>query len=178
MRERMSLPRLAYSKQEVGNVWRSEVSLDLDVPVSEVYRYLADFPRHQEWSSARMAYLKQLTAGPIRVGSEFDAAETAPFKVVTHSRITALEPGARIAWHSWWRKGNAVDWEFLVSEGDGGAHLVQRSVWHTALVIRVLFWPLVVLNRRQTLIANRHSLERIKANLEKGVLVPATAGGA
>jgi len=146
----------------------------LELPAG-VQRSLGD--ENVRWDGLAAPKGFSLTAGPIRVGSEFDAAETAPFKVITHSRITALEPGARIAWHSWWRKGNAVDWEFLVSESYGGTHLVQRSVWHTALLIRVLCRPLVAINRRQVLVANRHSLERIKANLEKGVLASATAGG-
>ena len=158
-------------------MWQSEVSIDIDVPVSEVYCYLADFPRHQEWAYARMAYLKQVTPGPIQVGSEFDAAETVPFKAVTHSRITALEPGSRVAWHAWWSRGSAFDWEFVLLESDGGTHLMQRTAWHTVLLFRVLSWPLVLLRRRQMPVENQRSLEHIKANLEAGVRASATAGG-
>jgi len=157
-------------------MWQSEVSIDIDAPVSEVYRYLADFPRHTEWAYARMAYLEQVTPGPIQVGSEFAAAETVPFRAVTHSRITALEPGSRVAWRAWFSKGSAFDWELVLSESDGGTHLVQRTVWHSALLFRALTWPLVVLRRRQMPVENRRSLERIKANLEEGVLA-STSGG-
>ncbi|HYW27139.1 MAG TPA: SRPBCC family protein [Terriglobales bacterium] len=157
-------------------MWQSEVSIDIDAPVSEVYRYLADFPRHKEWAYARMAYLEQVTPGPIQVGSEFAAAETVPFRAVTHSRITALEPGSRVAWRAWFSKGSAFDWELVLSESDGGTHLVQRTVWHSALLFRALTWPLVVLRRRQMPVENRRSLERIKANLEEGVLA-STSGG-
>src|SRR5215469_9903853 len=108
--------------------------------------------------------------GPIQVGSEFAAAETVPFRAVTHSRITALEPGSRVAWRAWFSKGSAFDWELVLSESDGGTHLVQRTVWHSALLFRALTWPLVVLRRRQMPVENRRSLERIKANLEEGVL--------
>jgi len=173
-----SLPRLASINQEVRNMWQSEVSIDIDVPASEAYRYLADFPRHQEWAYAQMAYLKQLTPGPIRVGSEFDAAETVPFKAVTHSRITALVPGSRIAWHAWWGPGSAFDWEFVLSERDGGTHLVQRTAWQTARLFRVLSWPLIVRRRRQMPVENRHSLERIKAKLEKGAVASVDQAGA
>jgi hypothetical protein len=155
-------------------MWQSETSIDIRVPVSEAYQYLADFPRHQDWAYARMAYIKQLTPGPIRVGSEFDAAETLPFKAVTHSRITALEPGSRIVWHAWWGPGSAFDWEFVFSDRDGGTHLVQRTMWHTAHVFRVLTWPLISRRRRQMPIENRYSLDRIKANLEKGLVASAT----
>ena len=148
-------------------MWQSEVSIDIDAPVSEVYRYLADFPRHQEWASARMEYLKQRTAGPIQVGSEFDAAETVPFRAITHGRITALEPGSRIAWHAWLSRGSAFDWEFLLSDGASGTHLVQRTKWRTALLLRMASWPLILIRRKQMPGENRRGLERIKANLEK-----------
>lgn len=156
-------------------MWRTEVSIDIGLPVSEVYRYLADFPRHREWAYAQMTYIKPLTPGPIRVGSEFDAAETVPFKSVTHSRITVLEPGSRIAWHAWWGPGSSFDWEFLFSENDGCTHLVQRTSWHTATVFRVLTWPLVVQRRRLMPVENRRSLEHIKANLEGAPHLSATA---
>jgi hypothetical protein len=159
-------------------MWQSEVSVDMAVPVSEAYRYLADFPRHQEWAYARMAYLKQITPGPIRVGSEFDAAETVPFNAVTHSRITALEPQSRIAWHAWWGPGSAFDWEFVLSERDGGTHLVQRTAWQTAPFFRLLSWPLILLRRRQMPVENRHSLERIKAKLERVAITSVDRTGA
>ena len=152
-------------------MWQSEVRIDIEAPVSEVYRYLADFPRHPEWSSASMTYLKQLTPAPIRVGTEFEAGETVPGKVITRSRITALEPNRRIAWHAWWRNWTAVDWEFVLSERDGGTRLAQRSVWQFAGWIEILLRPLVLLRRRQVPVENRRSLERIKAALEEKIWV-------
>src|SRR5215510_8168885 len=83
--------------------------------------------------------------------------------------VTALEPGSWVAWHAWWSRGSAFDWEFVLSESDGGTHLVQRTAWYTALLFRVLSWPLVLLRRRQMPVENRRSLERIKVNLEEGV---------
>jgi len=146
-------------------MWTSEASIDVNAPAREVYGYLADFARHREWSSARMSQLKQLTPGPIGVGTEFEAAETVPAKVVTHSRITALEPNRRIAWHSWFKRLMAADWEFELSESDGTTHLVQRSQWQPGNLAMGLFHRL--LRRRAIPIENRHSLERIKAALEK-----------
>jgi len=146
-------------------MWTSEVSIDVDVPTAEVYTYLADFVRHREWSSAGMAELKQLTPGPVVVGSEFKASETVPAKVVTLSRITALEPNRRIAWHSWFRNLMAADWEFDLAEHDGVTRLVQRSSWQPGNPGMALFHRLV--RRRRIPVENLHSLERIKAALEK-----------
>jgi uncharacterized membrane protein len=155
--------------KEVSEMWSSEVSVDIKVAAADVYRYLADFPRHREWSSATMTRLSQLTPGPVEVGSEFEAAETLPAKVVTHSRITALEPNHRIAWHSWFGNLMAADWEFLISERDGISHLEQRSAWQPGNPMMELFHRLV--RRRKIPIENRHSLERIKGALEKAVVV-------
>jgi uncharacterized membrane protein len=152
-----------------ASMWESKVEIDIKAPVSEVYRYLADFPRHREWSSAEMSYLKQLTPGPIGVGSEFEAGETAPSRVVTFSRITAIEPNKRVAWHSWFRNLMAADWEFLLSEREGGTHVVQRSLWEPGNVGMAMFHRLV--RRRQIPFENRRSLERIKAAVEQEVAV-------
>lgn len=146
-------------------MWTNEVSIDIDAPAAEVYAYLADFTRHREWSSARITELKQLTSGPVGVGSEFEAAETAPAKVVTYSRITALEPHRRIAWHAWFRNLMTVDWEFELAQIAGTAHLVQRSRWQPGKVGMEVFHRLV--RRRQIPVENKQSLDRIKAALEK-----------
>jgi uncharacterized membrane protein len=142
-------------------MWKSEVDVDIDAPALDVYSYLADLPRHREWSSARMTELKQLTPGPIGVGSEFEAKETAPSRIVTYSRITALEPGRRIAWHSWFGKLMAADWEFELSENDGVTHLVQRSRWQPGNLGMEIFHRAV--RRRRIPVENLQSLERIKA---------------
>jgi hypothetical protein len=150
-------------------MWTSEVGIDIEVPAPEVYLYLADFARHREWSSARMAELKQLTPGAVGVGTEFEAAETLPSRIVTYSRITALEAPRRIAWHAWYRNLMAADWEFELSERNGVTRLVQRSRWEPGNPFMSLLLRFV--RRRQIPIENVRSLERIKAALE-GVAVP------
>jgi uncharacterized protein YndB with AHSA1/START domain len=149
-------------------MWQSEVSVEIDAPVAEVYSYLADFPRHPEWSSAALTDLRMLTPGPISVGSEFETVDHVPSKQVTRSRVTALEPNRRIGWHSLGLRGLLpVDWEFLLFDRDGRTQLVQRSAWDGSV------WPLLRLlgRRRQIPVENRHSLERIKAALENKVPV-------
>jgi uncharacterized protein YndB with AHSA1/START domain len=149
-------------------MWTSEVSIDIEAPAEDVYRYLADFPRHREWSSAAMAELKQLTPGPVGVGTEFEAAETNPSKIVTFSRITALEPPHRVAWHAWFQELMAADWEFeIVAKGDR-SRLVQRSTWQPGNPAMGLLHRVV--RRRQIPVENQRSLERIKRTLENGLL--------
>lgn len=146
-------------------MWESEVHVDIDAPAADVYRYLADFPRHREWSSARMSELKALKPGAVGVGSEFAAAETVPAKVVTYSRITALEPNRRIAWHAWFGKQMAADWEFQLTSLGEVTRLVQRSRWQPGNIGMELFHRAV--RRRRIPVENLQSLERIKAVFEK-----------
>jgi uncharacterized membrane protein len=146
-------------------MWTSAVSVDISARAEDVYAYLADFPRHSEWSSAKMAKLEQITPGPVGIGSEFAAAETVPAKVVTYSQITALEPNRRVAWHSWFGKLMAADWEFDISEHDGVTHLVQRSRWQPGNLGMALFHRVV--RRRRIPVENLQSLERIKAAFDK-----------
>ena len=148
-------------------MWTNEVSIDIEAPAADVYRYLADFARHREWSSAVMLELRQLTPGPVGVGTEFEAAETKPSRVVTYSRITALEPPHRIAWHSWFKKLMAADWEFELTPASRGTKLVQRSRWQPGNPVMDLFHRLV--RRRMIPVENQHSLERIKQALEVSV---------
>jgi len=150
-------------------VWTNEVSIDIQAGASEVYAYLADFPRHREWSSARMSELKAMTPGRVAVGSEFQASETVPAKVVTRSRITALEPSRRIAWHSSFGKLMAADWEFELTDNGEVTRLVQRSRWQPGNLVMELFHRLV--RRRRIPVENLHSLERIKSALEKVTVV-------
>ncbi len=154
-------------------MWQSEVSIEIDAPVADVYRYLADFPRHPEWSSAALTDLKILTPEPISVGTEFETVDHVPSKQVTRSRITALEPNRRIAWHSMGLRGLLpVDWEFLLSDHEGRTQLAQRSAWGGSVL------PLLrLLGRRGEIpIENRRSLQRIKAALESEVLQSASGG--
>ena len=153
--------------KEVPEMWSTEISIDIEAEASGVYAFLADFPRHREWSSARMAGLKQLTPGPVKVGTEFEASETVPAKVVTRSRITVLEPGRRIAWHSWFGKLMAADWEFEVIDKGVRTRLVQRSRWQPGNAVMGVYHRFV--RRRQIPVENQHSLERIKAALEKEI---------
>ena len=149
-------------------MWTSEVSIDIEVPPADVFDYLADFSRHREWSSAQMQALRQLTSGPIGVGSEFEASETVPARVVTLSRITALDKPRTVAWHSWFGNLMAADWEFTISEAPAGTHLMQRSSWQPGNPIMALFHRFV--RRRRIPVENRHSLERIKAALERALV--------
>lgn len=144
-------------------MWENAVSTDIAAPIEDVYRYLADFPRHKEWSHG-VAELTTSGNGMVGVGAEFSASETAPFKLTTFSRITALDPPTHIAWEASDGRNMRVCWAFDLDSRDGQTHLVQRSRWEpTSLMGRV---ALTLMRKRQVPKENRQSLDQIRAILE------------
>jgi uncharacterized membrane protein len=146
-------------------MWENEVSTEIAARIEDVYDYLADFPRHKEWSHG-VAELIPVERGVIGVGTEYRASETAPFKLATFSRITALNPPRHIAWEASDGRNMRVRWSFELGPNDSRTLLVQRSNWEpTSLMGKV---ALNLMRKRQVPQENRHSLDRIKAILEEG----------
>ena len=145
-------------------MWKTESAIDIAAPPQRVYEYLVDFRRHPEWSTG-VKELAPVGNGPVAVGTEFKAVEEVPARFTSYTRITALEPGRRIAWESWDGRMAKVKWAFELSAQNGRTHLVQRAhVEPTSLLGRVL---LAAMRKRQMPKENAQSLAQIKANLEK-----------
>lgn len=145
-------------------MWETETAINIAAPVETVYEYLADFPRHPEWSTG-LEELVAIGQGPITVGTEFKATEKVPARFTSYTRITGLEPRRRIAWESWDGRTTKVKWVFELSAQNGSTHLVQRArVAPTSLVGKIL---LTVMRKRQIPKENARSLAQIKARLEK-----------
>jgi uncharacterized membrane protein len=146
-------------------MWETETSTDIAAPKETVYEYLVDFSRHPEWSTG-VSELVSIEEGPVAVGAEFQAAEEVPMRFNSYTRITALEPGQRIAWESWDGRMLKVQWAFELSSRNGRTHLVQRAQFEpTSLMGRII---LATIRKRQIPKENAQSLAQIKANLEKG----------
>jgi len=144
-------------------MWKNEVSVDIAAPMDQVYRYLADFTRHSEWSMS-VATIEQVTPGSVGVGTEFKASETLPQKLVSFARITALDAPTRVAWESTDYRVFRTNWEFLLSAQNGGTHLIQRVTFYPI----GLFGRIILLMRkRQVPPENLKSLNRIKEIMER-----------
>ena len=145
-------------------MWITETAIDIAAPVETVYEYLVDFRRHPEWSTG-VAELTPVGNGPVTVGMELKATEEVPARFTSQTRITALEPGRRIAWESWDGRTLKVAWVFELSQQNGNTHVVQRAqVEPTSLLGRII---LAVMRKRQMPKENAQSLTQIKTNLEK-----------
>jgi uncharacterized membrane protein len=122
------------------HLWRNTVHVD--APVEEVYSYLADLPKHAEWSQT-VDHLEQIQPGDSRgVGAKYltyerqafqaDRQPGAPltkgFKGKTVAEVQELTPNRRIAWHSHPKPRIGVHsyWAFEVAPAeDGGTQLTQ-----------------------------------------------------
>jgi uncharacterized protein YndB with AHSA1/START domain len=144
-------------------MWKNEVSIDIAAPVEQVYRYLADFTRHSEWSMS-VAKIEQVTPGPVGVGTELKASETIPQELVSFARITALDEPTRVAWESTDHQVFRTNWEMILSPQNGGTHLVQRVTFHP---IGELGQKILLMRKQQVPPENLKSLNRIKETFEK-----------
>lgn len=122
-------------------------SIQIHRPVEQVYAYLADFPRHAEWSQT-VERLEKVSDGDNngigrryltyeRQAMQTDRKPGEPLKkgmkAKTICQVRALTPHNRIAWHSHLTliKSTFADWEFrLASDGNGGTQLTQEGNFH------------------------------------------------
>jgi len=163
--------------------WQGTVTVH--TPVEQVYRYLADLPRHAEWAQS-VERLELVRAGDAAgVGARYRTAErqtwqtnrppraplTGGGKGNTICEIDELVPNRRIAWHSWAPFPvikHLGDWSFdLASDGNGGTTLTQHAQlsdnWAGALVSKLVFKTTPEKARAQW----AASLENIKTILEE-----------
>ncbi len=143
-------------------MWQNEVSIDIAAAPEKVYRYLADFSRHSEWSMSVTA-LEQMTPGQVGVGTEFRSSETLPQEFVSYAKITALEAPTRVAWESTDHQVFRTNWEFEISPNAGGTHLVQRVIFYPISSFGSEF---LLIRKLQVELENIKSLNRLKAILE------------
>jgi hypothetical protein len=144
-------------------MWKNEVMIDIAAPMEKVYHYLADLRRHSEWSMSATK-IEQTTPGEIGVGAEFKTSEVLPQKLESFARITALDAPTRVAWESTDYHVFRTSWEILLSEQNGGTHLVQRVTFYP---LGTLGEEILQMRKQQVPSENLQSLNRIKVILER-----------
>jgi len=143
-------------------MWSNKVSIDIAAAPEKVFRYLADFARHGEWSMS-VTTLEQITPSPIGVGTEFKSSETLPQEFVSFAKITALDEPTRIAWESTDHQVFRTNWEFEISPNAAGTHLTQQVTFYPISPFGTEF---LEIRKQQVEPENIKSLERIKQILE------------
>jgi len=127
----------------------AEQTVVIQAPISAVYDYVSDFPRHIEWNH-QPTEMTKITDGPVRVSSVFHTTERTPSNMswlmkkifplmsklmgvadYTEAEITALEPERRVAWKAQapLKNGGFVaktEWEIDLASQGQATKIVQR----------------------------------------------------
>jgi uncharacterized protein YndB with AHSA1/START domain len=78
---------------------RTKVSVTVNRPLEEVWRYLADVERHPEWTD--MTVSRRLDEGPLQVGSRvYGQVALGPFKPGWTYEVRELEPMRRFVYRT------------------------------------------------------------------------------
>jgi hypothetical protein len=147
-------------------MWKTEASVEIKAPVESVYKRLAEFTRHSDFSDG-LATVEPISPGQTGVGARFQATETVPARYVSFCEITALDESSRIAWKAWVPRTMRTRWELRLTPTAAGTRLVQTSEWEPAGPVGFLM--LHVHRKRNAPRENQRTLARIKEMLEAEV---------
>ena len=140
---------------------RFEDRISIDAPAGQVYDYVADFPRHAEWSGNGLEVTKS-TEGPIAVGSVFSTTAKQFGTQREQSTVTELSPGSAFAWESKGALGLARH-RFSLT-GDGGSTTLTKSaeIVEPTFLAKLTSWKL----SKDIPKALHQDLAKIKAHIE------------
>jgi uncharacterized protein YndB with AHSA1/START domain len=142
-------------------VKRFEDRISIDAPAGQVYEYVADFPRHAEWSGNGLQVTKS-TEGPVVVGSSFSTMAKQFGTQREQSTITELSPASAFAWESTGALGRARH-RFSLA-GEGGTTTLSKSaeIVEPTFLAKFTSWKL----SRDIPKGLHRDLANIKAHLE------------
>jgi uncharacterized protein YndB with AHSA1/START domain len=122
-------------------------TVHIQQPASEVYAYLADFPRHIEWAQTLERLEKVKDGNSAGVGAHYLTYEKQSFqsdrkpygpikqklaiKATTMCEVRELIPDRRIAWHAHMvgDPGTHADWEIDLTPDDAGGTRLSQKVF-------------------------------------------------
>ena len=143
---------------------RNEVSLRIDKPVEEVFAFVDDESRAQDWLS-RCVALKQVTEGTKGVGTQLHYTYQDPGRTgEMDGRVTAYEKDRRLAMH-YTDPMFDVDVDFwFAPEGDGTTVRHATSITPKSLMAKLMS-PIIRGATGKQIVQDTQALKRI---LESG----------
>jgi uncharacterized protein YndB with AHSA1/START domain len=99
-------------------------SVVLDKPIGDVYRFLTEAKQETDWRSPYVLSSRQLTDGPVGVGTQFETVNRFWGKretVVTE--ITAMEPPTLLAWKQVNMGTFVADGSYRLEPANGGTRM-------------------------------------------------------
>ncbi|MFQ5933009.1 MAG: SRPBCC family protein [Dehalococcoidia bacterium] len=142
---------------------RVQRQITLNAPVSEVFGYIPNLPRHSEWA-ANPLKIEQTSGGPVQAGATF-SSEGKVFGKTFRDQLTVAEyvPDSRLVLDVV-GGGSRFRLSFTTEAEGDGTRLAKASETLRIPFLFKLFWPLI-----EKLLAPRQfakDLKRIKARLE------------
>jgi uncharacterized membrane protein len=142
-------------------VKRYEERISIDAPAAQVYEYVADFPRHAEWSGDGLQVTTS-SDGPVAVGSVFSTTAKKFGTQREQSTITELSPGSAFAWESRGVMGLARHRFSLAGEGASTTLTKSAEIVEPSFLAKAASWKL----SSEIPGGLRRDLTNIKAHLE------------
>jgi hypothetical protein len=142
-------------------VKRYEDRISIAAPAGQVFDYVADFPRHAEWSGDGLEVAKT-TEGPVAVGSVFSTTAKQFGTQREQSTITELSPGSAFAWESKGALGLARHRFSLAGEGASTTLTKSAEIVEPTFLAKLTSWKV-----SKDIPKNLHrDLANIKARVE------------
>jgi uncharacterized membrane protein len=142
-------------------VKRFEERISIDAPAARVYDYVADFPRHAEWSGDGLEVTPS-SEGPVAVGTVYSTTAKQFGTQRERSTITELAPGSAFAWESTGALGLARHRFSLADAGASTTLSKSAEIVEPTTLAKLTSWKL----SRDIPKNLRRDLAAIKANLE------------
>ncbi|HEY1330013.1 MAG TPA: SRPBCC family protein [Actinomycetota bacterium] len=114
-------------------------------PPADVFAVLSDFTRHHEWSPTNFT-AKQLTEGPVGVGTEFETHGWLPGKgkeFENHVTVTAYEPGKRFAFDAKDPRGPVIPSDFVLTPDGTGTKVSRTMTMPKPDGFQGVLWPVI-----------------------------------
>lgn len=144
-----------------------EQQITINKPPEEVFKYLADFPRHSEWAAHPLS-LTQASSGSVGVGTMYESVGHMMGKDFhDHVKVTELTPSSRIAFEVESGK-NYLRYYFDLRPQAGGTTQLIRGVEAMKMGFPFVIIAPILAITGQFAKGVREDLERIKARLEGG----------
>ena len=141
---------------------RYEDRISINAPAGQVFDYVADFPRHGEWSGDGLEVTKT-TEGPVAVGSVFSTTAKQFGTQREQSTVTELAPGSAFAWESKGALGLARHRFSVTADGTSTTLTKSAQIVEPTFLAKMTSWKI-----SKDIPKNLHrDLANIKARMER-----------
>jgi uncharacterized protein YndB with AHSA1/START domain len=115
-------------------------SVDIDADLERVWEVVGDVSRMPEWSP-ELRRLLVLGRKPVRVGTTLLGVNRRGWAVwPTTSKVTRLEPGRAVAWHT---RESGATWTYELEPTTAGTRLTGRRDLHRFTIGTTLLGPAI-----------------------------------